>query len=84
MSTKRTVKLEPDVYDRVAAQKRDDETFSEAIERLIGSRGVSLLDLCDEDAEYDEERHRERLETLERTAEADQRESEERQERYDS
>jgi predicted CopG family antitoxin len=72
MSTKRTVKLDSDVYDRVKARKRDGETFSEAIERLIGGRGVSLLDLADGE-EYDEEAYEERLETLDRAAEADER-----------
>jgi predicted CopG family antitoxin len=42
MGTK-TVRLEEDVYERVRSQKRDDETFSEAIDRLTG--GASLLDL---------------------------------------
>jgi len=42
MGTK-TVRLEKDVYERVRSQKRDDETFSEAIDRLTG--GASLLDL---------------------------------------
>ncbi|UIO99580.1 antitoxin VapB family protein [Halobaculum sp. CBA1158] len=42
MSTK-PVRLEEDVYNRIEAHKRDDETFSEAIERLIG--GPSLRDL---------------------------------------
>jgi predicted CopG family antitoxin len=42
MGTK-TIRLDDDVYKRVRAHKRDDETFSEAIDRLIG--GASLLDL---------------------------------------
>ncbi len=52
MGTK-TVRLEEDVYERVRSKKRDDETFSEAIDRLTS--GASLLDLQgtlgDEDAE---------------------------------
>lgn len=52
MGTK-TVRLEEDVYERVRSQKRDDEAFSEAIDRLTG--GASLLDfegtLNDEEAE---------------------------------
>ena len=39
----RNVRLDEDVYERVKSEKRDDETFSEAIERLIG--GASLLEL---------------------------------------
>jgi len=42
MGTK-TVRLEDDVYERVRSQKRDDETFSEAIDRL--TTDASLLDL---------------------------------------
>lgn len=40
----RTVRLEDDVYERIQSEKRDEETFSEAIDRLIG--GASLLDLA--------------------------------------
>lgn len=47
------VRIDEDLYERVASHKHDDETFSEAIERLIG--GPSLLSLAgilsDEDAE---------------------------------
>jgi len=43
MGTK-NVRLDDDVYERVRSEKRADETFSEAIERLIG--GASLLDLA--------------------------------------
>lgn len=39
----KTIRLDEDVYERLRAEKRDDETFSEAVERLLG-RG-SLLDL---------------------------------------
>jgi predicted CopG family antitoxin len=46
-------RLDDDVYEQIESEKRDDETFSEAIERLIG--GSSLLDLVgilsDEEAE---------------------------------
>ncbi|PSP58230.1 hypothetical protein BRC72_06445 [Halobacteriales archaeon QH_7_66_36] len=76
------MKLDSDVYDRVKARKRDDETFSEAIERLIGGRGVSLLDLADGE-EYDEEAYEERLETLDRAAEADERDLRELEEERD-
>jgi len=37
------VRLDDDVYERIKANKRDDESFSEAVERLIGGR--SLRDL---------------------------------------
>jgi predicted CopG family antitoxin len=39
------VRLEDHVYERIKANKRDDESFSEAVERLIG--GHSLRDLRD-------------------------------------
>lgn len=42
MNTK-SVRLDKNVYERVKSEKRPDETFSEAIDRLIG--GTSLLDL---------------------------------------
>jgi len=83
MSTKRTVKLDSEVYDRVAAQKRDNETFSEAIERLIGGRGVSLLDLVEGEG-HDPEREQEMLEAVERAEAADGRDLAELEERRDS
>jgi len=43
MGTK-SIRLDERVYEAVEAHKRDDETFSEAIERLIG--GPSLLELA--------------------------------------
>lgn len=51
MST-RTIRLEDDVYERVKAHKREDETFSEAIDRLIGERSFTELAglLTDEEA----------------------------------
>ncbi|MEM4781589.1 MAG: antitoxin VapB family protein [Halalkalicoccus sp.] len=39
----RTVRFREDLYERISAHKREDETFSEAIDRLVG--GPSLLDL---------------------------------------
>jgi predicted CopG family antitoxin len=50
MSTK-SVRLDEDVYDRIAARKRDGETFSEAIERLTG--GYTLLDYAEETEPFD-------------------------------
>lgn len=37
------IRLADDVYGRLKAHKRDDESFSDAVERLIGDR--SLRDL---------------------------------------
>ncbi|WP_255149270.1 antitoxin VapB family protein [Halorarius halobius] len=39
------IRLEDHVYERIKANKRDDESFSDAVERLIGGR--SLRDLRD-------------------------------------
>jgi predicted CopG family antitoxin len=43
MGTK-TIRLDEDVYEKLRARKRDDETFSEAVDRLIG--GPSLLEIA--------------------------------------
>jgi len=40
----RMVRIDESVYERIEAHKRDDETFSEAIERLLAS--PSLLSLA--------------------------------------
>ena len=42
MGTK-NIRLDEDVYARVKAAKRDDESFSDTIDRLIG--GGTILDL---------------------------------------
>lgn len=43
------VRLEDHVYERIKANKRDDESFSEAVERLIGGRSLrDLRDVFDE------------------------------------
>lgn len=68
MGTK-SVRLDEDVYERVKAHKREDETFSDAVARLI--EDVSLLDLADEEKEYDAERAAEQKAALNRTARAD-------------
>ena len=39
------IRLEDDVFERIETSKRDDESFSDAVERLIG--GPSLRDLRD-------------------------------------
>jgi predicted CopG family antitoxin len=52
MGTK-MVRLEEDVYEQISSHKREDETFSEAVERLIGSPSLLSLAgiLSDEDAQ---------------------------------
>lgn len=64
----RNVRLDEDVYERVAAHKRNDETFSEAVDRLLCD--VSLLDLVD-GGDYDRDRAAARKAALDRTAQAD-------------
>ncbi|WP_254524401.1 antitoxin VapB family protein [Natrinema caseinilyticum] len=44
------IRLEDDVYERIKANKRDDESFSDTVERLIGGRSLrDLRDVFDED-----------------------------------
>lgn len=75
MGTK-SVRIEEDLYERIRAHKREDETFSEAIERLIG--GYSLLDFAGGYDEADAELHRELLEQSEEAAAEKRREQLER------
>ncbi|WP_254861893.1 antitoxin VapB family protein [Halovivax gelatinilyticus] len=71
----KSVRLSEEAYDRLAAHKREDETFSEVVLRLAGER--SLLELAgilsdDEAAELEaavEERRRRRSNELERISE---------------
>ena len=48
MGTK-TVRLDEDVYERVRERKRDDETFSEAIDRIMAD--YTLLDFARDTSE---------------------------------
>ncbi|MEZ3115185.1 antitoxin VapB family protein [Halobaculum sp. MBLA0147] len=59
----KTIRLDDDVYERLAAEKRDDESFSEAVERLLG--GDSVLDLYGERGEQGTEDLREAIEEAE-------------------
>jgi predicted CopG family antitoxin len=44
------IRLDDDVYERIKANKRADESFSDAVERLIGGRSFrDLRDVFDED-----------------------------------
>lgn len=38
------VRLDEDVYERIRAEKREDETFSEAVDRMTS--GYTLLDFA--------------------------------------
>jgi len=43
------VRLDDDVYERIKANKRDGESFSDTVERLIGGRSLrELRDIFDE------------------------------------
>lgn len=75
MGTK-MVRLDEDVYERIKSKKRDDETFSEAIDRLTG--GYTLLDFAAADPVVDTDRHRA---TLDERDERSKRETRERLER---
>lgn len=44
------IRLEEHVYERIKANKRADESFSEAVERLIGGRSLrELREVFDEE-----------------------------------
>ena len=62
MATK-SVLTDEELYRRIEAHNRDDETFSEAIDRLIGGR--SLLDLADTLDSAEADTHREAIESSE-------------------
>lgn len=68
MGTK-NVRLDEDIYERIKSEKRADETFSEAIERLIG--GASLLDLAGILSDDEAEEMRAAIEAVDADAKAD-------------
>ncbi|MDL5362102.1 antitoxin VapB family protein [Halalkalicoccus sp. NIPERK01] len=74
----RTVRLREDVYERISAHKREDETFSEAIDRLVG--GPSLLDLV---GAFSDEQVEELREAVEESDERDREEVEEIASRFE-
>jgi len=74
MGTK-TVRLDEDVYERIRSQKREGETFSEAIERLTGD--YTLMDFADEFADEEGGRWDEHKEAIEAAEEAQQEEMDE-------
>jgi predicted CopG family antitoxin len=55
MGTK-TVRLREDVYERIRARKREDETFSEAVDRLTGDPSIAELGEIFDDDQVDEMR----------------------------
>lgn len=47
----KTIRLDEDVYERLRESKRGDETFSEAVERLLGGRSLAELgDVLDDES----------------------------------
>lgn len=60
----RHVRLDEDVYEHIKDKKREDETFSEAIDRLTSD--WTLLELAGTYSDERAERHRELLEASER------------------
>jgi len=77
MGTK-SIRLDEDVYERIKAHKREEETFSEAIDRLTSD--YSLLDFAGGYSQEDAERHRELLDESEAQTIAERRERLERSE----
>jgi predicted CopG family antitoxin len=73
----KTVRLDEDTYERVKSKKREDETFSEAIDRLIGE--WTLLDLVGTLSEEEAAIHRRAIERADATQREDARELLERQ-----
>jgi predicted CopG family antitoxin len=72
------VRLDDHVYERIKANKRDDESFSEAVERLIGGR--SLRDLQDV---FDDEQVDEMRDAIEEADDADREEVRDVAERFE-
>jgi len=65
MGTK-TIRLDEDVYEYLKSKKRDDETFSDAVDRLTDD--WSLLDLVETYTDDQADRHRDVLRRSEQTA----------------
>lgn len=75
MGTK-SIRLDEEVYERIKAHKRENETFSEAIDRLTSE--YSLLDFAGGYSETDATRHRALLERSREQAMEERRERLER------
>ncbi|MDX1747386.1 MAG: antitoxin VapB family protein [Halobacteriales archaeon] len=67
--TSTTIRLDESVYERLKAAKRPDETFSEAVDRLLSGR--SLLDLVGLWSEVEVETVRAKLDEVDADAVAD-------------
>lgn len=75
MGTK-TIRLEESVYERIKARKREDESFSDVIDRLTSE--YTLLDFAGGYSAAEADRHRALLDRSDETAKADHRELVER------
>ena len=58
------VRLSDEVYERIKSEKSDDETFSEAVDRLTAD--WTLDDYAEEEPVMDPEKHRELLDEIEK------------------
>ena len=72
------VRLEDHVYERIKSNKRNDESFSDAVERLIG--GHSLRDLRDV---FDDEQVAEMREAIDAVDQEDREEVRDVAERFE-
>ena len=77
MGTK-TVRLREDVYERIRARKREEETFSEAVDRLTGDPSLAELGGIFDDDQVEEMR-----DAIDAADEADAGHVEELLERFD-
>ena len=74
MHMSKSIRLSEDAYERLAAHKREDETFSDVVLRLAGERslvelaGIHTDDEADAMREAVEERRARRSEDLESVA----------------
>jgi predicted CopG family antitoxin len=72
------IRLQDHVYERIKSNKRDDESFSEAVDRLIGGR--SLRDLR---SVFDENEVAEMREAIDAADERDREEAREVADRFE-
>lgn len=74
MHMSKSIRLSEDAYERLAAHKRDDETFSDVVLRLAGERSLlEIAGILDDDEASElraaiETRREQRSDDLERVA----------------
>lgn len=69
---RKTIQLDEDVYERLDSERRDGETFSGVVDRLLDD--WSLLDIAGTATEGETVRHRELLQKADETAARDREE----------